>query len=329
MIKPYVSVLMTVYNGEQYLHAAIDSILSQSFKDFEFLIVDDGSTDNSTQIVKEYCDSRINLICAQHNGLVASLNLGLSQARANYIARMDADDIARHDRIAVQTAYLDSMPNTGLVCSNIRVIDTSGQIVGTQHDTWLDKKHLLDGLLYKRPMKPIIHPSVMMRCEVVKRIGGYRNFEAAEDRDFWLRAVDQFGFDRIQEYLLDYRMHPEGISRKKSVQQEVSSAMSVVNWIVRNETGEDLFLDHPALFARTEEVLRKQIEATISPGASAFRDARNAIRSGNMFEGLFQTLTNYIQFGRLALPDGARAALEKLIKRTVSEACNNLSLENV
>lgn len=325
MTQPKVSVLMPVYNGGKYLRSAVISILAQSFDDFEFLIVDDGSTDDSAALVESFNDQRIRLIQAPHGGLVSALNLGLSQAHGLYIARMDADDIARSDRLTVQVSYLDTHSETGLVASNIRVIDADGKIVGVQREKWTDMAYLRDGLLYRRRMKPVVHPTVMMRREVAISIDGYRHFDSAEDRDFWLRALDKYKFDKLDQELIDYRVHPNGISRENSSRQEVSSAMSAVNWLVKRKTGMDMFLEHPIVFEDVASSIRNRIERQILPGAIGYRKARTAMRAGDSFEALMVYTTAVSKYGWRALPDGARLAMKKVIEDEVIRACSLLS----
>lgn len=322
MSRPKVSVMMTVYNGESYLWAAVNSILAQDFREFEFLIIDDGSSDGSAGLIESVVDPRIRLIRAPHRGLVSALNLGLSEAQGCYVARMDADDIARPDRLAVQVKYLDANPETGLVCSNVRLIDAEGRVIGTQSGAWPDMAYLRDGLLYRRAMKPVVHPSVMMRREVAETIGGYRNFDAAEDRDFWLRASDHYRFDRLSEELIDYRIHSGGISRKKSTCQDVSSAMAAVNWIVRQKTGVDMFADRPDLFTFVAAAVSDRLERDVQPGAIAFRAARSAIRAGERISGWTGLISALALHGRVALPDGSRIATRRIIEDTVARTCH-------
>jgi len=124
VMKPTVSVLMPVFNGEQFLRPAMNSILNQTFTDFEFIIVDDGSTDHSREILNSYTDSRVRLICNESNiGLTDSLNRGLEAASGNYIARMDQDDISLPERLAKQVAFMDSHPEVGVCGTWAKDID--------------------------------------------------------------------------------------------------------------------------------------------------------------------------------------------------------------
>ena len=119
-VQPKISVVMPAYNAENYIREAIDSILAQTFRDFEFLIIDDGSTDHTVEIIRSYSDSRIRLYQNERNmGVAATLNRGLDLARGEYIARMDADDISLPERFAKQAAYMDAHPDVAVCGSNI------------------------------------------------------------------------------------------------------------------------------------------------------------------------------------------------------------------
>lgn len=328
MTSPAISVLMTVYNAERYLRLAVKSILDQSFQDFEFIIVDDGSTDNSINIITTINDLRIRLIRAAHAGLVPALNLGLGMVQGRYVARMDADDIAHPDRLAVQIAHLQAHPQTGLVCSDVRIINADGHVVGIQREPGLTHEWLRDGLLLRRRMKPVIHPSVMMRREVCEALGGYRAFDAAEDHDFWLRALDWFEFDRLNQTLLDYRIHPGGISREKGFRQEVSSAMTVLTWLVRQRTGIDIFDQCQTLFNVMSGTIHRRLEKEVIGPALAFRAARSQLREGNSFRGMLAFAKAVLRHGPRALPDGARKGKQKIIEELVEQAIIALAQEN-
>ena len=132
---PTLSVIMSVYNAEKYLSQAIESILNQSFEDFEFIIIEDCSTDNSLKIIKNYVinDKRIRIIQKAKNkkmrGFIENLNIGLSEAKGKYIARMDSDDISHPDRFEKQVLFLDSHPNVFMVGSAINFIDENGKLI--------------------------------------------------------------------------------------------------------------------------------------------------------------------------------------------------------
>lgn len=321
---PRVSIVMPVFNGEPFVRHAVSSICSQTLEDFEFLVIDDGSTDGTAETVRGLADERVRIISLRHVGLVDALNFGLQEARAPYIARMDADDVARSDRLDEQVRYLAARPAAGLVCSDVRIIDKSGRVVGSQSDNWPNTASLLSGLLYQRPMKPIVHPSVMMRREVPERTGGYRHFTSAEDRDFFLRVVGTHQFGRINDFLLDYRIHPHGASRAQDSTADLMSAMAVVNYLVRQATGVDLYEERQDLFREAASVLGSRLDREVLPGARAFREARSDLRSGRRFTGLAKHIRAIFTHGVRALPDGPRAKTATIIRHVAEAACQRL-----
>ncbi|WP_083855375.1 glycosyltransferase family 2 protein [Thermaerobacter subterraneus] len=168
---PTVSVLMTVYNGERYLPDALESLRNQTFRDFEVVIVDDGSTDRSREIIQSYIerDKRFRMICAQRVGRAAALNLGLRHCRGIFVAVNDADDISVNNRLEVQVEFLRSNPNVVLVGGWAELIDENGRILGRRcppEGGWRIKSLLSLG-------NPIVHSTVMYRREILSLIGGF------------------------------------------------------------------------------------------------------------------------------------------------------------
>lgn len=206
--NPKVTVLMPVYNGEQYLSEAIESILNQTFTDFEFLIINDGSTDRSVDIIESYDDPRIQLV---HNGknlkLITTLNRGIDLARGEYIARMDSDDISLPDRLAKQVEFLDTNPLCAVVAVKITQIDASGRLLGD----WKGDRGAVtaEGIRKHLPVvNCIAHPGVMMRKSIVSRYRYDPSQRHAEDYDLWLRLCsDGYRIEKIGEPLLKYRVH--------------------------------------------------------------------------------------------------------------------------
>lgn len=215
---PKISVIMPVYNGEKYLREAVDSILAQTFTDFEFIIIDDGSTDSTPRILDSYTDPRIIRINnIQNVGMSSSLNIGITHAKSEYIARMDADDISLPDRFEKQVAFLDHNLQIGVAGSSIKIIDEEGQITGSssfQTDPELMEWVLLFG-------SPLAHPSVMMRTEVVLKLGGYSTkYLTSADYEFWGRLSKHTKIGILPECLLFYRIQPESLSIKRHTDQD-------------------------------------------------------------------------------------------------------------
>ena len=213
---PCVTVLMSVYNGEKYLSVAIDSILAQTYSDFEFLIIDDASSDGSLEIIKSYIDPRIKLIAnPERMGLAANLNRGIQLAGGEYIARMDADDISMPQRLEKQVAFMNANPD----------IAASGTYVIDMNETGRDLKirKTLQGRSLMRwawMPSPMIHPTVILRKNVVEKFGYDSSMEPAEDYGLWLRmACAGERLDNLGEVLLRYRVHEQSVTSSKRTTQ--------------------------------------------------------------------------------------------------------------
>lgn len=202
---PVVSVIMSVYNGERYLREAIDSILAQKFTDFELLVIDDGSTDRTLEIVCSYPDPRIRVLAEHHRGLVSALNRGLAEARGPYIARMDADDVSLPTRLMKQVTFLEDHQDVVMVGSWARLIDEYSLPTGVSRMTPAGDRQLHVALC---ATNQFVHGSVMMRREAVLALRGYRPaFETTEDYDLWLRLAAVGKLANLAEPLYELRIH--------------------------------------------------------------------------------------------------------------------------
>lgn len=208
---PRVTVLMPVFNGEKYLAEAIDSILNQTFADFEFIIIDDGSMDRTWAILSSYTDPRLRLVRNDENiGVSKAANKGLALAQGKYIARMDADDVSLPERLARQVDYLETHPEIGVLGTGVQIMDGSGDT----SDTWqFPTQHgmLRWSLCFTCP---IMHPTVMMRRQAVQWVGGYASdMVLAEDYDLWRRLSDVTRLSNLPDVLLRLRLHEANASR--------------------------------------------------------------------------------------------------------------------
>ena len=212
---PKITVLMPVYNCELYIREAIDSILNQTLTDFEFLIIDDASTDKTVEVIKTYNEGRIKLVVKPSNtGYTNSLNYGLQVAKGEYIARMDGDDISFSERFAKQVAFLDANPDVVLCGSWFSIID-SGTVKKLPENNEAIKLALLRG-------NCIAHPSVMMRKQILNELSVVYDVskEPAEDYDLWVRLLSLGKLHNLQEALLNYRMHSTQVSHKRAEEQK-------------------------------------------------------------------------------------------------------------
>ncbi|MFV0299058.1 MAG: glycosyltransferase family 2 protein [Hyphomicrobiaceae bacterium] len=216
MMSPRVTVLMPVRNGERYLAAAVAGITSQSFEDFDFVIVDDGSTDATPSLLKEASsrDPRIRVLTRASTGIVGALEAGRAVSRAPYIARMDADDVALPHRLALQVAYLDSHRSAVAVGGQVRDINEHGADLSRGRFPLSPS----DCRAYLAYGAPFCHPAVMLRREALDAVGGYRRlFEPAEDLDLWLRLAMVGDLANLDQEVLKYRRHAATVTARRAV----------------------------------------------------------------------------------------------------------------
>lgn len=204
---PKISVIMPFHNCGQFLDSALKSILAQTFSDFELILINDASTDNSDEIVQKYLsDPRIIYSKNQTNqGIVRNLNYGLSVARAEIIARMDGDDVAEIDRFAEQFKFLQDHLDISVVGCFVKIIDENGNEIDkrTKPTDFAEiKKNLI---VYS----PVVHPAVMYRKSVINQLGGYRQqYIYVEDIDLWYRVgYSGHNISNVPKFLLKYRYH--------------------------------------------------------------------------------------------------------------------------
>lgn len=211
---------MPVYNSQKYLGRAIESVLKQTYADFEFIIIDDGSTDQSAQIINSFKDHRIKYIKhPQNKGIVRSLNRGIKIARGEYIIRMDADDISRKSRFKTQISYMDSHPEICLCASWINVFGDGKNYIWKTPQTHAE---IMARSLFETP---VAHPSVIIRRSTLTANQLYfdEDFRYAEDYELWFRLG---GYGKLATYpkvLVDYRVHPSQTASKKSTPQQANS----------------------------------------------------------------------------------------------------------
>jgi len=214
---------MPVYNGEKYLAEAIESILTQTYDNFEFLIVDDGSTDKSLEIINSYSnkDPRIRVLRNPRNlSIAVSLNRGIDAARGKYIARMDCDDVSLPARLEKQVLFLDKNPEIGVLGCRVRNIDSQGSFISEPKRPLTHSCNLWLSLF--KP--PVMHPSVMYRKDVAIEAGGYnKSYIPAADYEFWSRMIKITKFSQLDETLVILRSHGTNVG---SIHRDAQMAMS-------------------------------------------------------------------------------------------------------
>ncbi len=241
-MTPRLSVVMPVRDGARWLGEAIESIVSQTFSDLELLVIDDGSTDETPQILNAWSrrDGRIRLLRQHDPGLVAALNYGLANARGPFLARLDADDLAAPERLERQIRVLENEPSIGLLGSWAQRTDERGRLRGYLRPE-TDPKKLADILTRANPF---VHSTIMLRTEIARRLGGYRAaFEAAEDYDLWLRMSEVTSLANLPEPLVQYRRHEANVTAQKAIRQSFSVRLAQRAAWVRRRTGRDPAID--------------------------------------------------------------------------------------
>ena len=221
MNKPKVSIIMPVYNAEKYLREAIESILNQTFTDFEFIIIYDPSFDNTLNIINSYSDARIRIIeNKKRTGLVKSLNKAVRYTHGEYIARQDADDISLPNRLKLQLDFLEKHPEVALLGTGIYVINEKGETIEKRIMHPNPKKSLLKGNRF-------IHGSVMFRKPVIDELGTYNElFKNSEDYELWLRLSQKYDVNNLTLPLYELRSHGSSISSAKIEEQQMYAVLA-------------------------------------------------------------------------------------------------------
>ncbi len=227
--SPMVSVLMPVYNAEKYLRESIDSVLNQTYKNFEFIIINDGSTDTSPDIVRSYNDPRIVFVDnKQNSGLVSVLNQGLDLAHGEYIARMDADDISLPNRFGTQIEFMETHPKVGVLGASFHIFGGIDRI---------ETKKKYPNLRYVLKISPVGHPTVMMRRSVIEKYGLRYDpqYKHAEDYELWMRILRFTKIANMNRVLLNYRWSGDNVSARHELEQYQNSL--IIKQKVRRQMG--------------------------------------------------------------------------------------------
>ncbi|NKB23250.1 MAG: glycosyltransferase [Kiritimatiellae bacterium] len=225
---PKLSVVMPVHNTDLYLEEAIQSILNQTFQAYEFIIINDGSTDHSGAIIDDYAkkDRRIVAIHQPHKGLIGSLNSAISLVNTSFIARMDADDISLPARLECQYRYMIERPDIAVLGTAVRYIHSSHSAIPSA----VDQRPMTPTELtkwFKRGDCPVVHPTVMMRKDIFDEVGGYSPaYIHAEDFELWIRIARRYRIMNLRDALLYVRLHSHNTSRQHALQQAFSATVA-------------------------------------------------------------------------------------------------------
>lgn len=211
--RPKVSVIITTFNRANYIRQAIESVFNQSYQDFEIIVIDDGSTDNTREILKKY-NNKIRYLFQENRGLAYSRKLGASLSKGNYIAFLDSDDVWLPEKLKIQVDTLDKDPELALVCSESYVINDSGEIVGHLKRTSRDKESYIN--LFERDF--ILTLTVIVRRQCYNDIGGFdETLLGVDDYDCWLRLASKYKFKYLDFPLSKYRIHEHNMSKNLEI----------------------------------------------------------------------------------------------------------------
>ena len=236
--RPELSIVMTVFNGESFVGEAVSSMLTQTYQDFELVIVDDGSTDRTPQVLSalEKRDHRIRVISQRNYGIARANNNACEVARGRYLARLDHDDISLPDRLRLQMDFLEKNPNAAVLGGAIEVIDSRGNAVyGVQYPT--NHAQILRELPHRACFA---HSAVTMRRDAFMAVGKYREqFAPGEDYDLWLRFSEQYQMANLSEIIIQHRIHTDSYSFLNVDEHAVSTLGARVSASARRGTGFD------------------------------------------------------------------------------------------
>ncbi len=230
---PAISVVLPVYNGEPFIVEAVSSILAQTYEDFELLVIDDGSTDKTRELLQPLArnDARLIVHAEARRGLVGALNFGIAQSKGRYIARMDADDISLPGRFAAQVGYLEKHSDCVAVGTSIIKFNANGR----ERESGKVRVQVFAPSAFPPAIPGIAHPTAMIRADALQRVGGYRPyFYNTEDRDLWARLWQIGRIHQLPQPLLRYRVHAGSVTRQKRVDQLISHMMADMSALCRH-----------------------------------------------------------------------------------------------
>lgn len=285
MKNPLISVILPVYNGGIYLAKAIESILNQSYTNFELIIINDGSKDNSKQVITSFKDNRIRFIDQSNKGLAPTLNIAASFCTGEYIARMDQDDISYPDRFLIQSTFLQTHPAISVISSAVNYIDESGNYLGRSFPVThpvIIKKYLL----YKGSV--VCHPCVMMRKKDLENVGGYSELVGGRFTDYhlWVKFVRRgYKIQNLSQILLQYRI------LESSMTSEFSLDASSKKLLVKVVNDKNLNLDDIVKL----DYACKNDKATFSKRNNIYNNKQNSVYLKLSFLG--ENLRNYLFSG--------------------------------
>lgn len=291
--KIFLSVLMPVHNSEKFLSEAITSILTQTHEHFEFIIINDGSTDDSDKIVRSFNDPRINYIENKVNkGIVNALNQGLQLCKGKYVARMDSDDISTSNRLEKQLAFLENNPNYKLCGSNAITIRVDGlQLIPINRPLNFEKIRVFNFF-----RNAFIHPSIMAETILFKQIGYDENYKYAEDYLSFSKFTMSCEVANLKERLLLYRIHDESTTASKKAQMiasELKTIKYLLSFLFEEVSEKSLLIHHSFLRPKKNQFSANEIEQHLED-ISLANNIKNVFNQRYLAKQLQQEWYNYL-----------------------------------
>lgn len=260
-MKPLVSIVMPAYNAEKFIREAIDSILNQTFRDFELIILNDGSKDSTRETIESYADERIVLINKENEGVARTLNAGLQIARGKYIWRHDADDISLPGKLEKQVVFLENHPHIALCATQVAFMTERGKVAWSKRqpkNDWLgEKNHRVVKFEDFNPFSPITHGTVLFRSSILESVPSYREaFITSEDIDMWLRMMEHAELAVINECLSLHRLSSASATAVHGWKNEFYREQAKAYYLVR-KNGEQDELDRTGRIVEPEPPMAK------------------------------------------------------------------------
>lgn len=290
-----VSVLLSVYNGQNHLKQCIESVLNQSYQEFEFIIIDDNSNDNSAQIIKSYQDDRIFFVQNDENiGLTKSLNKALSLAKGKYIARIDHDDIYLKNKLQKQIDFVTKNPQCKILFTDVIKIDE----FGNELPCYSRIKTPEDIYYHMHFINPVIHPTVMIEKSVIISVGGYdEDFKFAQDYELWSRLLYQYKFFKLNEPLLKYRVNSKQISKNYLEKQKYYAEkvfIKMMNSIGIEEINEKVLYFHKFAYEFNNKINFDHIQCYRSISKAVFKNIPLFLDKQRLKKIYYKNLVYYI-----------------------------------
>ena len=290
-----ISVIMSVYNGEDYLSEAIESVLAQSFKDFELIIINDCSTDGTSDILAHYAalDSRVKVHTNEENlRLPSSLNKAISFSEGKYIARMDADDICLPDRLEKQFDFMEENPDIAL--SSCRFMTLKNGVISSGGCGGKTDHESIKALLLVT--NPILHPGIIAKADVIRELGYDKSFTCTEDMELWSRFVmENHKVEILPEYLMIYRLHDKQITettREKQLREVVAIQKRYYGELIREMSDDIEKFYINGIYFRDEADIRKFCEFF-----KWLKASNRKIEKDALYYAMFEILAEYKRKG--------------------------------